>query len=63
VRRGAQVQVEACVDMFDKDLADELLSGKPDFVLDCIDNLETKVCILCRWVRSKPGFFFLSIRD
>lgn len=29
--------------MFTEEAADELLSGKPDFVLDAIDNIDTKV--------------------
>ena len=29
--------------MFTEENADELLSGKPDFVLDAIDNIDTKV--------------------
>jgi tRNA A37 threonylcarbamoyladenosine dehydratase len=29
--------------MFTEDNADELLTGKPDFVLDAIDNIDTKV--------------------
>ena len=29
--------------MYSQDSSDRLLSGSPDFVLDAIDNLETKV--------------------
>ena len=29
--------------MFTEENADQLLAGKPDFVLDAIDNIDTKV--------------------
>lgn len=32
--------------MFDASTQDELLSGSPDYVLDCIDNIDTKVLTL-----------------
>lgn len=32
--------------MFDASAEDELLSGSPDYVLDCIDNIDTKVLAL-----------------
>lgn len=38
-------EVEACVELFDASSADSILSGSPDFVLDCIDNIDTKVYI------------------
>ena len=41
-----QVSVEAINQMFTEENAEALLSGDPDFVLDCIDNLDTKVALL-----------------
>lgn len=38
--------IETFVDMFKKESAPILLAGNPDYVLDCIDNLETKVDLL-----------------
>ncbi|KAJ3327654.1 hypothetical protein HDU76_011378 [Blyttiomyces sp. JEL0837] len=38
-----QVQVEARMELFNVENAPRLLSGKPDFVLDCIDNIDTKI--------------------
>ena len=32
-------------------VADDLLGGNPDFVLDCIDNLETKVGVSSPLIR------------
>ncbi|RKO85210.1 hypothetical protein BDK51DRAFT_5224, partial [Blyttiomyces helicus] len=39
-------KIEARVDMFDLRVADELLAGKPDYILDCIDNLDTKIDLI-----------------
>lgn len=39
-------EVEACVELFDASSADSILSGSPDFVLDCIDNIDTKILLL-----------------
>lgn len=39
-------QVEAWVDLFRKDDAHRLLLGNPDFVIDAIDNIDTKVDLL-----------------
>ncbi|KAJ3113347.1 hypothetical protein HDU96_003520 [Phlyctochytrium bullatum] len=36
-------KVEPVVKVFELSAADELLAGNPDYVLDCIDNLQTKV--------------------
>eukprot|EP00124_Ichthyophonus_hoferi_P001278 Ihof_evm15s62 gene=Ihof_evmTU15s62 len=41
-----KAKVEALATMFSYEKADELLGGKPDYVLDCIDNLETKVDLI-----------------
>lgn len=40
-----ECQVEAKVVLYDATSEEEVLSGKPDFVLDCIDNIDTKVPI------------------
>ncbi|ORX52609.1 hypothetical protein BCR36DRAFT_270291, partial [Piromyces finnis] len=39
-------KVEAIVDLFNIDKADSLLDGKPDYVLDCIDNIQTKLDLI-----------------
>jgi molybdopterin/thiamine biosynthesis adenylyltransferase len=39
-------EVDARVELFSMDKAEELLSGNPDYVLDCIDNIHTKVDLL-----------------
>lgn len=38
-----ECQIEAKVCLYDASSEDEILSGSPDFVLDCIDNIDTKV--------------------
>lgn len=38
-----QAQVEALVSMCTADNVDQLLQGNPDYVLDAIDNIDTKV--------------------
>ena len=40
---AAQADVEAHVAMYTEDTEDALLAGSPDFVLDAIDNINTKV--------------------
>lgn len=39
-------EIDARVEMFNESNADELLSGSPDFVVDAIDNIETKIALL-----------------
>ncbi|KAI8321980.1 hypothetical protein GQ54DRAFT_260791 [Martensiomyces pterosporus] len=39
-------KVEARVSLFSADSAADLLSGEPDYVLDCIDNMDTKLDLL-----------------
>jgi tRNA A37 threonylcarbamoyladenosine dehydratase len=39
-------EVDARVQMFNADAADDLLAGSPDYVLDCIDDVETKAALL-----------------
>lgn len=41
-----ECHVEAKVLLYDSYSEDEILSGNPDFVLDCIDNIDTKVLCL-----------------
>ncbi|KAG0585823.1 hypothetical protein KC19_2G042300 [Ceratodon purpureus] len=53
-----ECQVEARNQMFDASAQDELLSGSPDYVLDCIDNIDTKVALLAACV--KKGLKVLS---
>ncbi|KXN64647.1 hypothetical protein CONCODRAFT_14166 [Conidiobolus coronatus NRRL 28638] len=40
------VKVDARVELFDDKMAEYLLEGNPDYVLDCIDNIHTKVDLL-----------------
>lgn len=40
------VDVEIAVELFNLDAAPRLLAGDPDWVLDCIDNIDTKVELL-----------------
>ncbi|KAL8278796.1 hypothetical protein RQP46_008865 [Phenoliferia psychrophenolica] len=40
------VEVDPRIELFGKDTADELLGGNPDYVIDCIDNIESKVDLL-----------------
>ncbi|KAG0090646.1 hypothetical protein BGZ93_009213 [Podila epicladia] len=40
------VQVDARVELFQEDNAEELLSGNPDYVVDAIDNINTKLALL-----------------
>ncbi|GAA5828151.1 hypothetical protein JCM5353_007806 [Sporobolomyces roseus] len=40
------VEVDARIELFEKEKAAELLEGKPDYVIDCIDNIESKVDLL-----------------
>ncbi|KAA8530687.1 hypothetical protein F0562_005379 [Nyssa sinensis] len=43
--------VDARVLLYDASSEEEILSGHPDFVLDCIDNIDTKVSLLAACVR------------
>ncbi|KAF9161048.1 hypothetical protein DFQ27_002695 [Actinomortierella ambigua] len=40
------VEVDARVELFQEDSAEELLSGNPDYVVDAIDNINTKIALL-----------------
>ncbi|KAI3983080.1 hypothetical protein MKX01_035361 [Papaver californicum] len=46
-----EFQIDARVQLYDDSSEEEILSGKPDFVLDCIDNIDTKVALLVACVR------------
>ncbi|KAL8038266.1 hypothetical protein ABFX02_11G094900 [Erythranthe guttata] len=46
-----ECNVDAKVQLYDSSSEDEILSGNPDFVLDCIDNIDTKVALLAACVR------------
>ncbi|KAI8645938.1 hypothetical protein BD408DRAFT_410872 [Parasitella parasitica] len=40
------VQVEDCIDLLNADNVDALLSGNPDYVIDAIDNINTKIDLI-----------------
>ncbi|KAI7878735.1 uncharacterized protein EV154DRAFT_451041 [Mucor mucedo] len=40
------VQVEDCIDLLNADNVDELLGGNPDYVVDAIDNINTKIDLI-----------------
>lgn len=46
-----ECHIEAKVLLYNALSEDEILSGHPDFVLDCIDNIDTKVALLAACVR------------
>ncbi|KAH9622083.1 hypothetical protein KSS87_005271 [Heliosperma pusillum] len=46
-----ECQVDAQVLLYDSSSEERILSGNPDFVLDCIDNIDTKVALLAACVR------------
>lgn len=46
-----ECHVDACVQMYDTSSEDDILGDRPDFVLDCIDNIDTKVSLLEACVR------------
>lgn len=41
-----EASVEACVQMYTAEDEDALLDGAPDYVIDAIDNIDTKVALL-----------------
>ncbi|KAI9007693.1 ubiquitin-protein ligase molybdopterin-converting factor [Hyaloraphidium curvatum] len=47
------VDVEIAVELFNAESADKLLAGNPDWVLDCIDNIDTKVDLIAYCVEHK----------
>ncbi|CAI9758145.1 unnamed protein product [Fraxinus pennsylvanica] len=46
-----ECHVNAKVMLYDSSSEEEILSGDPDFVLDCIDNIDTKVALLTACVQ------------
>ncbi|XP_027073477.2 tRNA threonylcarbamoyladenosine dehydratase-like isoform X1 [Coffea arabica] len=46
-----ECHVNAKVLLYDSSSEEEILSGNPDFVLDCIDNIDAKVALLAACVR------------
>ncbi|KAK9118096.1 hypothetical protein Scep_016189 [Stephania cephalantha] len=46
-----ECHIDARVLLYDASTEEEILSGQPDFVLDCIDNIDTKVALLAACVR------------
>ncbi|KAJ9564607.1 hypothetical protein OSB04_000573 [Centaurea solstitialis] len=46
-----ECHIDAKVLLYDASSEEEILSGDPDFVLDCIDNIDTKVALLAACVR------------
>ncbi|XP_010553886.1 PREDICTED: tRNA threonylcarbamoyladenosine dehydratase [Tarenaya hassleriana] len=46
-----ECHIDAKVLLYDSSSEEEILSGNPDFVLDCIDNIDTKVALLAACVR------------
>ena len=38
-----ECEIEACREMYTAESEEKLLAGEPSFVLDCIDNIDTKV--------------------
>ncbi|KAJ4716969.1 tRNA threonylcarbamoyladenosine dehydratase [Melia azedarach] len=46
-----ECNIDAKVLLYDASSEEEILSGHPDFVLDCIDNIDTKVALLAACVR------------
>ncbi|XP_010440866.1 PREDICTED: tRNA threonylcarbamoyladenosine dehydratase-like isoform X1 [Camelina sativa] len=46
-----ECHIEAKVMLYDSSSEAEILSGNPDFVLDCIDNIDTKVGLLAACVK------------
>ncbi|KAJ3694873.1 hypothetical protein LUZ60_000250 [Juncus effusus] len=46
-----ECQLDARVQLYDSNSEEEILGGNPDFVLDCIDNIDTKVALLAACVR------------
>jgi len=59
-----ECQIEARVQLFDESTEEEILSGQPDFVLDCIDNIDTKVLyqIVCNLLLIiVPSYYILHL--
>lgn len=52
LRTAPWCNIEARVEMFTEEAAEELLSGSPAYVLDCIDDVPTKVALLAHCRRT-----------
>jgi tRNA A37 threonylcarbamoyladenosine dehydratase len=48
-----EADIDAVAEMFSKESAERMLDGNPDFVLDCIDNIHTKIDLLEYCFRNK----------
>jgi tRNA A37 threonylcarbamoyladenosine dehydratase len=51
------VQIEAINELFSIESADRLLSGSPDYIIDCIDNITTKVDLLAYCKKRDMNIF------
>ncbi|GAA5825074.1 hypothetical protein JCM11251_006089 [Rhodosporidiobolus azoricus] len=51
------VEVDARIELFEKDKAAELLEGNPDYVIDCIDNIDSKVDLLAYCCKNNIPVF------
>lgn len=50
------VELETCETFLKKEIFEELLSGNPDYVLDCIDNIDAKVDLIAHCHEKKLKF-------
>ena len=50
-----EAEVQAVVAMYTKDQEEALLEGSPDFVIDAIDDIDTKVSGRSMSVHSTPS--------
>ncbi|XP_024975450.1 tRNA threonylcarbamoyladenosine dehydratase 2 isoform X2 [Cynara cardunculus var. scolymus] len=63
-----ECHIDAKVLLYDASSEEEILLGDPDFVLDCIDNIDTKgvhgnsLCTLGRWGRVKVALLAACVR-
>eukprot|EP00850_Spirogloea_muscicola_P006943 SM000034S12697 [mRNA] locus=s34:219478:222751:- [translate_table: standard] len=48
-----EADIDARVAMFDTSNGDDILAGAPDYVLDCIDNIDTKVALVAACYKRK----------
>ncbi|GAA5898531.1 hypothetical protein JCM6882_007808 [Rhodosporidiobolus microsporus] len=51
------VEVDARIELFEKEKSEELLQGNPDYVIDCIDNIDSKVDLLVYCAKNKIPVF------
>lgn len=50
-----ECKIDAQVILYDASSEDRILSGNPDFVLDCIDNIDTKVILQLQIANSNES--------